>query len=359
MIPEKIAKKVLLVGPDYKNHRGGIGAMIGIHKGQYEVFNFIPSFRAFNNNTQKSLFFVGQLCKIIYFLSSNKDIKLVHIHSSKQGSLYRKLLIAFIAKQVFGKKTINHIHTGNFKRFYDSSNWLGKKMIRTFLEMNDVTITVSDSWKNYFNASFNLKNVYKINNMVEITRGNTVTAIDRGPVNLLYLGLVNKHKGIFDLVKVLADNQELLKNKVKLTIGGNGQIGELNEFINGNDLNELVEYKGWVTGEEKQKLIQATDIFILPSYYEGLPVSILEAMSYGKPVIATSVGGIPEVVEQGVNGILVPPGDYVALLNALLYYINEPGNISRHGDNSLNRIKDYYPEVIIPQLETIYNSLLS
>jgi glycosyltransferase involved in cell wall biosynthesis len=358
MIIANISKKVLLIGPDYNNHRGGIGALIDVYKDQYEVFNFIPSFRYFNSKSRKSLFFLRQLFTIINFLSKNKDIKVLHIHSAKNGSLYRKLMIAYIAKVFFNKKIINHIHTGHFKHFYDDSNWLAKKSIRFFLEMNDVTITVSDSWKNYFTTSFHLKNVYKINNMV-VNAGHNGTMVSHGPVTILFLGIITKAKGIFDLLKVLADNKALLENKLKLIVGGSGEIEELKAMIEKNSLSALVNFKGWVTGEEKQKLLNGADIYILPSYYEGVPISILEAMRYGKPIISTCVGGIPEIVEPGVNGLLVNPGDDAALLNCLLFYINDRENIHKHGRQSLNKIKDYYPEAITPQLEGIYKSLMA
>lgn len=357
MIPEAIAKKVLLVGPDYKDHRGGIGALIEVHKSQYAVFNFIPSYRCYTSTIRKSVYFLKQLLKIIYFLSRNKEVRLVHVHSAKNGSLYRKLIIASVVKMIFRKKVVNHIHTGHFKHFYDDSSWLGKRMIRFFLELNDVTITVSDFWKTYFTTSFHLKNVYKLNNMVE--RVVAVDALpDQGLVTILFLGGIQPQKGLFDLLQVLADKKEVLENKLKLVIGGSGRVEELKAIILKNDLGRLVDYRGWVSGEEKERLIQQADVYILPSYYEGVPISILEAMRCGKPVISTFVGGIPEIVESGVNGLLIAPGDHKALYHSLLFYINDRSNIRRHGSQSLLKVRDYYPEAITPQLEYIYSSLL-
>jgi len=359
MIPETISKQILLVGPDYKNHRGGIGALIAVHKDQYEVFNFIPSYRPYKNNLVKSFFFLRQLIAIMLHLSKNSHIKIVHIHSSKQGSFYRKLLIACIVKWFFRRKTINHIHTGNFKRFYDNSNRVSQKVIRYFLQLNDVTVTVSAFWKEYFETLFSLQNVYRINNIVTAPLpSGPLNNIDNGYVSFLFLGLIDLNKGIFDLLKVLSQNKATLSNRFKLIIAGDGNVGLLHETIRMNGLNELVEFKGWVTGEEKQHLLRTADVFILPSYYEGLPVSVLEAMSYGKPVIATSVGGIPEIVQQGFNGILNKPGDLKALLNAILYYINDREEIAKHGSNSFQIVKEYFPEAIMPKLEAVYSSLL-
>jgi glycosyltransferase involved in cell wall biosynthesis len=360
MIPKSIAEHVLLVGPDHKGHRGGIGAVIAVHKDQYEAFNFIATHRPLKSSWQKSLFFTKQLVKIIYYLATHKEIKVVHIHSSKQGSFYRKLAVAFIAKVIFRRKTINHIHSGNFRRFYDNSNVIGKKLITYFLNLNDVTITVSGLWKGYFETAFHLKNVYKLNNIINSpgTRVTSRTAIDNGVVHFLFLGLIHPDKGIFDLLQVLADHKAALDNKLKLFIGGNGQVNRLQEVIEAGGLQGMVEFKGWVTGHEKDNLLQFADVFVLPSYYEGSPVAMLEAMSYGKPVIATTAGGIPEIVESGVNGWLHAPGDQQALLDALLYYINEPEQIQKHGERSSQLIKNFYPETVVPQLNSVYSSLL-
>lgn len=349
----------MLVGPDYKSHRGGIGAVIAVYKDQYETFNFIGTHRPFKSNFLKSLYFLRQFAKIIFFLARYKRIKVVHIHSSKQGSFYRKLLIAFIAKVIFHRKTINHIHSGNFRRFYNNGHMISKKLITYFLELNDVTITVSDLWKNYFETYFHLKNVYKINNIINNPVNHCPPADTKtGPVYFLFLGLIHPDKGIFDLLQVLQDNKATIANKLKLFIGGNGQVDLLQEMVDSSGLQGLVEFKGWVTGHEKDNLLQFADVFVLPSYYEGSPVAMLEAMSYGKPVIATTVGGIPEIVEPGLNGWLHSPGDQEALLNALLYYINAPENIKKHGERSSQIVKNYYPETIVPQLKTVYCSLL-
>ena len=361
MISKAIAEHVLLVGPDYRDHRGGIGAVIGVHKDLYGKFNFIASHRPLKNNFLKALYFIRQLIKLVVFLIMHREIKVVHIHSSKQGSFYRKLVIACIVKLIFRKKTINHIHSGTFSRFYDSSNVISKRLIWFFLRLNDVTFTVSDSWKTYFETFFHLKHVYKINNIVTPHQhcDSLCGGAKNGVVYFLFLGMIHPDKGIFDLLQVLKDHRTELFHRIKLFIGGSGQTGQLKKMIEADDLGEMVEFKGWVSGSEKDTLFQFSDVFVLPSYYEGSPVAVLEAMSYGTPVISTTVGGIPEIVQPGFNGWLHSPGDHMALLNAILYYINEPENIKTHGAHSIQMMEGYYPGSVEPQLTSIYSSLLS
>lgn len=351
----------MLVGPDYRDHRGGIGAVIGVHKALYEKFNFIASHKPLKNSALKTIYFIRQLARLIRFLLTHREIKVVHIHSSKQGSFYRKLIVACIAKGMFRKKTINHIHSGNFSRFYDSSNPIVKRLIRFFLKLNDVTIVVSGSWKAYFETVFHLKNVHKLNNIITppAPNGQYHAAAKNGLVYFLFLGMIHPNKGIFDLLQVLTDHRAELSNRIKLFIGGNGQTGQLMKTIEAAGLEEMVEFKGWVTGSEKDHLFQYSDVFVLPSYFEGSPVAVLEAMSYGAPVISTTVGGIPEIVQPGLNGWLHRPGDQGALLEAILYYINEPENIKKHGACSMQMVKAYYPSSVEPQLTSLYSSLLS
>jgi glycosyltransferase involved in cell wall biosynthesis len=112
---------------------------------------------------------------------------------------------------------------------------------------------------------------------------------------------------------------------------------------------------GWVTGENKEALLSTASIFVLPSYYEGLPMSVLEAMAWGVPVITTPVGGIPEVVRHGEEGVIVQPGDIVGLTAALRQLLDDESLRQRLGANGRKRIQHIFSdEVVFPQLEAIW-----
>jgi glycosyltransferase involved in cell wall biosynthesis len=121
----------------------------------------------------------------------------------------------------------------------------------------------------------------------------------------------------------------------------------------------MVRFEGWVSGIRKHELLSTCDIFILPSYNEGLPLSILEAMNYHLPIIATPVGGTAEVVHDGINGFLVAPGDQKAMCQRLMRFIDNPDLITRMGSESARLITDYQPEAVLPRLNQLYTELLS
>ena len=116
-------------------------------------------------------------------------------------------------------------------------------------------------------------------------------------------------------------------------------------------------YLGWVSGAEKIDVFNIADIFVLPSYNEGLPISILEAMSYGLPILSTTVGGIPEIVENGVNGFLVEPGDKNALLEFLEVLVLNKTKRLEMGEKSRLVVADHLPNSVESQLKNLYNSL--
>jgi glycosyltransferase involved in cell wall biosynthesis len=176
---------------------------------------------------------------------------------------------------------------------------------------------------------------------------------------LLFLGKIGHRKGIFDLIEVLAENRSVYEGRLELIIGGNGDIKKLEKVIIERGLESIVKYEGWVSGEKKQWLFSECDVYILPSYNEGLPLSILEAMSYGLPIISTCVGGIPEIVFDGENGFLITPGNKKEIDLLLSNLLTNSELINIMGKNSNKIVSSYYPERVIPKLQKIYSSLLN
>ena len=104
--------------------------------------------------------------------------------------------------------------------------------------------------------------------------------------------------------------------------------------------------------------MQETDTYILPSYYEGVPISILEAMSYRKPVISTVIGGIPAIVTDGESGILTAPGDKKSIAAAIDTLLENPTLRNMMGEKAYDKVKEFFPAEVDHSLSSLYNSLL-
>jgi glycosyltransferase involved in cell wall biosynthesis len=129
-------------------------------------------------------------------------------------------------------------------------------------------------------------------------------------------------------------------SQVKVLLCGNGEIEKVSKCVAGLGLKEVVELPGWISGQEKKKLLDEAYLYVLPSYFEGLPMSILEALATGTPVITTPVGGIPDAVRDGYNGFLVPTNSPQQIADRIEKVLNDKNLWNRLSENALLTIKD-------------------
>lgn len=349
--------KILFIGPDHKNHRGGIGAVLSIYSKSIAPFNFIPTL-SYRNKFYELFFFSVSLFKLVAQLITDRKIRIVHIHGAKEGSILRKYVVCFIAKKIFFKKIIFHIHAGGFDEYYEKGNNMYKYMCRFLVNNAEALVVLSQRWTPFFEKNFKIKRLIVIRNPVEHKSLPAASHVRTSPVTtFLFLGRIADHKGIFDLINLAIAEQDALRGKCKFLIGGNHEVERLQKMIQAGGIEDMAEYIGWVQDAEKDKFFAACDYFILPTYEEGMPMTLLEAFSYGKPVITTPVGSIPEVVEHNKNGILFTPGDMTQLRKIILDVINDRSGYDCMRQNAMNAAISYYPESIKTELEKLYSEI--
>jgi glycosyltransferase involved in cell wall biosynthesis len=357
-IPEALAKKVLTVGLPYIDFKGGISMVINTYSRYFHVFNFLSTYKRSKYKMVTAFYYPIFLIRFCKYLLVNRDIKIVHIHGAAWGSFFRKSFAFVIAKYIFGKKVIYHSHGSELEMFYEKSGGIIKRYIQWFFSRADVIICLSQKWKDFFEKNFAVKEIVILENIIEKNNCPPKPIVPAGKIKFLFLGSIGYRKGIFDLLEVINEHKEYLTGKMQLTIGGRGEVKRLEEYLDVNKLQELVQFAGWTIGEKKKILLSESDVYILPSYNEGLPISILEAMSFRLPVISTTVGGIPEIVVDAQNGFLITPGDKAALFSKIKWFIENKEEIAIFGERSFNTVQPYYADVVMPRLEQLYISLL-
>ncbi len=351
MIRHNIAEKVLTIGCKYKPPKGGIAQVLS----NYDRFVF-PNFKFIKNSNSRNLLTnLAVLISGIIALTAkcvfDRKIKIVHIHTASYNSFRRSEIFLRIAR-LFRKKVILHIHGGAFKEFYNTN----PDKIRHTLQSADTILTLSTGWLKFFTNEVKLDNVVELKNI--IAPPSETEKETRNGLSCLFLGLITPQKGIYDLLEVMRQLCVERHYDIHLHIGGNGDTQTLQEQIKKLQLQPFVHFHGWVSGDKKRELLTNCDLYILPSYIEGLPVSILEAMSYGKPVIATNVGAIPEVIRQDHNGTIIQPGNLDMLRNAIVTYAEQPRLLQIQGNNAHTDALNYLPQAISDKLEKIYQDLL-
>lgn len=275
---------------------------------------------------------------------------LIHIHVATKASTWRKLIFALTAF-LFRVPYILHIHGAEYMNFfYKECGPLRRGIIRFFFQKAAIVIALSESWAAQLREMAPGAQVEVVYNSVSLPQRKTFGR-DEARKGILFLGRIGMRKGAFDLIRAFA----VVNRDVKLALGGDGDVNKASELARQLGVAERVQMLGWVTGENKEALLSTASIFVLPSYNEGLPMSVLEAMSWGVPVITTPVGGIPEVVRQGEEGIIVQPGDITGLTVALRQLLDDEPLRQRLGVNGKRRIQHLFSdEVAFPQLEAIW-----
>jgi glycosyltransferase involved in cell wall biosynthesis len=186
------------------------------------------------------------------------------------------------------------------------------------------------------------------NNIVEIVGNGVDTDFfipgkhDETATGILYVGRLDHKKGLFELIEgaktVCKEHRDTI-----FTIAGSGPISHhLKSLVDKYKLSDNFSFIGHVDREALLKHYQNASIFILPSYYEGMPNSILEAMACGLPIIATNVGGIPDVVVHGKNGLLIPPGDSNAIAAAIIRLKTDSQLRERMGTLNRKCVEKFY-----------------
>lgn len=346
---------ILTIGPEYKNHRGGIGAVLEEYAANIQPFNFLASYKP-GGWLSIGWHYIKFLFSFTRYLIVNRQIKIVHIHTSSYGSFIRKSLVVLIAK-LFGKKTIMHIHGSEFQVFYHKTGVL-KGVVRKILNLNNLIICLSPQWVDFFSKFIPAEKLVVLNNPVSGKYKLEKKKADN-KIQFLFLGRIGQRKGIFDLVSAINELPVEKRNRMRLVAGGDGEIDKLTSLVKQFSLEENVIYAGWVTGTKKAELLSASDVYILPSYNEGLPISILEAMTGLLPVISTPVGGITEIVRDNENGILVQPGDVKAIKSAIEYFIDNPAKIAEYGKVSGQKARPFLIDSVVLELKKTYTAMLN
>lgn len=318
--------KILLVG----NHPT-------VHGGITSVINQIRNHKWKDNDVD--IYFLatykgGTLTeKILYFLKSLREYKkiiknnspdIIYIHMSHHGSFDRANYLLKIANRC-KIPVIVHLHGSEFKKYYEECSPQKKIVIKHFFENCSSVIVLGEQWKKFVESIAENSKIYVLNNSIHIP--NYKVKQMPNEVNILFLGVLIKRKGVEDLLKVAKSiiYDEVINNvNFRFIIGGIGSDKEkLVNYVVENHIENYVDFLGWIEGNDKERVLKSSHIFVLPSYNEGLPVSVLEAMSYGMPIIATDVGSTSEAVINGGNGILIQPGNARELSNALIALISD------------------------------------
>lgn len=278
----------------------------------------------------------------------------VHIHTSMRGSFDRKYRLAAMARKA-GKHIVLHEHDGEFAALFEDADDAYRAKVREFFDWADRVIVLSEEWRDYFAANVcDSAKILVIHNAVALPAVPTDACEHQG---ILFLGRLDARKSP-DVLLRAAKALRVRFPEARYVFGGDGNVEKYRALADRLGVADVCNFVGWVTGEDKERLVRKTGVFCLPSRHEGMPMSLLEMMAYGLPCVMTPVGGIPQVIHDGENGYMSPVGDVDALTDRLAELLASPelrGSIGSAARRTIER--DFNIDANIRRLTGLYREL--
>lgn len=254
---------------------------------------------------------------------------LLHIHFATGASFHRKAVFVLLGR-LFGVPVVGHAHSGHFPAFYARQGRVGRGWVRFVLNRLTTLVVLSESWAAYYRPLLARGEPVVVPNPAAVPAAVPDRTRPREEPVILCLGRLCAAKGTYDLLDAMPRILDRIPG-VRLHLGGDGETAAVAARLAAVPWGERVRLLGWVSGADKDRELAAAALFVQPSHAEGLPMALLEAMGWGLPVVATPVGAVPQVVEDGVSGRLVPAGDPAALAAAVADLLADPAGAAALG----------------------------
>jgi glycosyltransferase involved in cell wall biosynthesis len=273
------------------------------------------------------------------------------------GAFFRDCLFAFILK-IFRVRIIYHLRGLGVKQGFQK-NIFSKLFYRFAFRNTHViclgAVQIDDikglPYKKYYIVPNGIKT--EIDPLSEPTNKN-------GKPHLLFLSNFIKTKGVFEFLEALKGLKQQRLNFEALFVGEDYDITaeKIKEQVEKYGLSDNVKVLGPLYRSEKFKAILECDIFVLPTYFELFPGVVLEAMQCGKAIITTRTGAIPEIIDTGVNGILVEPGNIEQLTEKIKYLIEHPGQVRTFGKKAKEKFNNQYTlNIFEERMRSVFNEI--
>ncbi len=278
--------------------------------------------------------------------------RLVHINNTFNfKGLLRDCSLALMAK-LLARKVIFEMHGGH------PESWLSQHpAMRPFVLLSlrrvDRVVALSAEQERFLSSFLPNNRFRRIPNMVDPEGFSP--SVPTNPPAFLYMGRLHEPKGIFILLEAFGQ----LGGDCRLWFAGDGpDRARLQKAISERGLSDRVRVLGFVIGQEKKRLLSSAFAMVLPSFHEGIPYAILEGLASALPVVATSVGGIPEVIRDGTDGFLVSPGDTAALASAMEKLLSDRALRDEMAMKARERSFDFSVERVSAQYIEVYREVM-
>ncbi len=351
----RVPTQVIMIGTDPATH-GGIASAVNAWAEAGLLARWPVTYVATHRDGTRLEKLLRAIDALVAFaaLACRIPCAVLHVHAASRASFWRKL--PFIAAALLMRwPVLFHLHGGGFATFYEREcGAIGRAAVRFVMARAARVIVVSERWKGWVRTAFPKARVDCVPNAVPLRPAAWET---RDPARIAFVGRLTQEKGVHDLLEAVA-SLRVSHPRVRLELAGDGDADAIARRAYDLGIGDRVLIRGWCDAPARERMLARAGVFALASHAEGLPMSLLEAMAAGCPVVASRVGGIPDAVQDGTDGLLVPAGDVPALAAALARVLEDRDLAARLGGSAQVAIaRRHSPAVAVDRIGRIYASL--
>lgn len=314
--------RVLVVGPKHPsgNSRGGMATVVGLMREHHDDRVQITTVATYVDDRVSSRLAtaVWGLARATALIMLGR-VDVVHVHLAHKGSVARKS-VPLLAARLRGVPAVVHAHSYDFASWFDTLPGWARAVVRRLLPAEQ-WLVLGDGLVASYQERLRVPPaaIRSFRNPAPLVQPARPVADEPAgtPVRAVALGRMGHRKGTYDLLDALDRLGPDARRSLRVVLAGDGEVEEVRAAIVRRGLGDVVEARSWLAAPERDALLRSSDVFLLPSHAEGLPMAMLEAMASGLVPVVGRVGAVAEVAHDDVNALLVDPGDPAVLATAI------------------------------------------
>jgi glycosyltransferase involved in cell wall biosynthesis len=259
------------------------------------------------------------LARLFRFAVRLWSADVVLVFAADAVSLLEKGSMCILARLAH-RGVVLHVSGGNVPAQCDRRPAL-RAWVRLVLRSAHFVCTLSAYWTAYFGRYARREKIIEIPNGFKL---DGPLMLHQPGARIVFVGWVTREKGVFEALDVLAGVRVLHPSATLTIVGGGRDLDAFTQDVEGRGLQGVVRITGWLSHQEVQRTLRESDVFLFPSHFEGLPNAVVEAMAAGLPVVATRVGGVPDLIRHGESGFLVDVGDVADMTMRVNELLGQP-----------------------------------
>lgn len=335
--------RIIQVGPD-ESRQGGMRAVMTLLESSELAGQYGMGIIATSSKTHRIRTFLHGFRQLKNAVKAG-NCDCVHIHMSENASVYRTAILIRWLKTHSCSRVIVQSHGSSVQRFFARCSLPIRQFLLNSLGAADLIVVLTPGWECWWKQILPNMRYAVVPNAVSLPEANSLSKQNNykstNKLDVLFMGYLGERKGTYLLISAIPEVLSKCPG-TKFVFAGDGEVEQCAAYARELGVSANCDFVGWADPEVKDSLLRKASMLVLPSKEESFGIALLEAMSYGLPVVCSNGGFMHEVVDDGIDGIVFPTGDKKALAAAIGALLEDSENSQAMGRRGRSKVEQFY-----------------